>query len=46
MTSPTFHSAPAAGASMTADGAVLPTVITTESVAVAPSASVTRRVAV
>ena len=46
MTSPTFHTVPDRGVSMTADGAVLPTVMTTESVAVAPWGSVTRRVAV
>ena len=46
MTSPTFQVVPAAGASMVAVGGVLPTVMVTESVSLAPWLSVTRRVAV
>ena len=46
MVSATFQRVPEAGVSMTADGAVLPTVIATVSVAVAAPVSVTRRVAV
>ena len=46
MTSPTVQVVPAAGVSMVAVGGVLPTVMVTESVSVAPWLSVTRRVAV
>ena len=43
MTSPTFQVVAAAGASMVAVGAVLPTLMVTESVSEAPWLSVTRR---
>ncbi len=46
MTSPTFHTVPAAGVEMTAVGGVFPTEMTTESVPVAPAESVTRSDAV
>ena len=46
MTSPTFQVVPAAGVLIDAVGAVLPTVMVTLSVPVAPAPSVTRSVAV
>ncbi len=46
MTSPTCQVVPAAGRLIVAVGAVLPTVIVTESVSDAPTGSVTRSVAV
>src|SRR5262245_42489372 len=44
--SPTFHVRVEAGESMTATGAVLPAVMVTEVVSLAPWSSVTRRLAV